>query len=236
MNSGTALERCDAWEQMHLAFFPDYHDRWDTLTEMLDVALTDIDRPRILDLGCGPGGLTRRLAAALPHATIVGLDADSVLIGMANAATPANSAVSYLCALVGQGTAHALSDHAPFDAIVSSAFMHYFSPSGLRTLHRSLHGALTDRGVLITAERFVDDEAPTAVGEDPWRNWWVHTYDLLGEPDARSVGPEAADAREPITFDEYLQIASEAPLVARHRERSRFSTVVLFETSSNHTR
>lgn len=39
-------------------------------------ATKDTDHPVLLDLGCGPGSLSARLADRLPGATIIGLDSD----------------------------------------------------------------------------------------------------------------------------------------------------------------
>lgn len=39
--------------------------------------------PRILDLGCGPGNISFRLAAALPHAPVLGLDGAAAMLALA---------------------------------------------------------------------------------------------------------------------------------------------------------
>lgn len=38
---------------------------------------------RIVDLGCGPGNITFRLAQALPHATVLGLDGSGAMLALA---------------------------------------------------------------------------------------------------------------------------------------------------------
>jgi trans-aconitate methyltransferase len=37
---------------------------------------TERPDPLVIDIGCGPGWLAVRLLARLPHATVIGLDAD----------------------------------------------------------------------------------------------------------------------------------------------------------------
>lgn len=197
---------------MHRVYFPDYDERWRRLIELTREHAAPV--PYVLDLGCGPGTLTRRLAAGLPGAAVVGIDADSLLIMLARRATPPEQQVLFHCARLGTPGTHALLDRlGPFDAIVSSAFMHYFSPSDLARLHRSLRALLAPDGILITAERFADDSAdeqPTdAAGVNPWRRWWTSTHELLDRP--APLGTEGADP-PPSSVAQYLDIAAHADL------------------------
>ncbi|MYT19935.1 methyltransferase domain-containing protein, partial [Streptomyces sp. SID7760] len=41
--------------------------------------------PLLLDLGCGPGSLAARLAARMPAAEVVGVDADPLLLELGRA-------------------------------------------------------------------------------------------------------------------------------------------------------
>ncbi len=91
---------------------------------------------------------------------------------------------------------------APFDAVVSSAFVHYFDPAALTGLNGLCRGLLAADGVLITAERFADHEDAAAASSDasdtlgPWRTWWAET----GAAPSMG-GPEPP----PLTLDAYLR-------------------------------
>lgn len=220
--------RCDAWDAMHRHYFPDYDERWQAVINA--AAAHDLgEAPRILDLGCGPGTLTRQLQEAIPRAQVVGVDADPMLVAMARA-IPTPASLSFLQARIGSPEAGSLlHEVGPFDAIVSSAFVHYFHHRGLIRLHRLCRGIMRDRGILVTAERFAAPPAgrrrPTGVRSpaeapaSPWTTWWNETrtdplimnqagHEVTVAAAAelgRSVGiPSTAVEPPPLTLADYL--------------------------------
>ncbi len=81
------------------------------LVELLDPSPTD----RVLDLGCGTGGMTQRVAEN--GATVVGADSAH---GMVAEAREANPDLSFV-----QGDARALSFTRSFDHVLSNAVLHW---------------------------------------------------------------------------------------------------------------
>ena len=73
---------------------------------------------RIVDLGCGTGGLTAQIAAA--GAEVIGIDASEAMIARATASYPA------LRFEVAKGEDFAIEE--PIDAVFSSAALHWMSP------------------------------------------------------------------------------------------------------------
>lgn len=195
-------ERCDAWDAMHRRYFPDYDERWERVIDLLRTH-ADGRSLRVLDLGCGPGTLTMRLASAIPGLSVIGVDADPLLVEMAQAMSE-NTRAEFACLAIGGEEAPELLHHrAPFDAVVSSAFVHYFDPAALTGLNGLCRGLLADDGVLITAERFADHEdAAASASSDagdtlgPWLTWWAET----GAAPSMG-GPEPP----PLTLDAYLR-------------------------------
>lgn len=205
------LQRCEEWERMHRLYFPDYDERWEKVTDAVRDRAGDRHPQRVLDLGCGPGTLTRRLLGSLPQATVVGVDADPLLIELARRASPRAQGPLFHSMRIGDLAGdEILRGSGPYDAIVSSAFMHYFSPEDLRSVHRMLRSLLGPDGILVTAELFVDDvaqsELPAADGA--WERWWADTDRVMaswpgsfGAARGRAPGEPAP----PLTRDGYLR-------------------------------
>jgi len=116
---------------------------------MRDIVVAHVpgDRPlRLLDLGCGTGSLVFRLADALPHASLVGIDLSRANVDAARRAQarqPSSSArVAFEAADYLEYAA------APFDAIVADGVLHLV-PGETRALARKLAADLRPAGVLV---------------------------------------------------------------------------------------
>ena len=239
MNRRVARERCAAWERMHRHYFPDYHERWQEVIDVLTERYGARDAPRILDLGCGPGTLTHLLHRSLPQATVIGIDADPLLIELARRAHGWGRGLVFhpvrLFHPVSAGDAGgggALQGLGRFDAIVSSAFMHYFDVAALRELHRALRGILRPEGVLLTVELFaetsgdrspVGEEAPAGAEEDPWARWWEQTHALF----PRHPAPLHEEPAPPLTAEAYREVLADSGFTTRESRRTGASRLVV---------
>ena len=101
---------------------PGLYDDRHAFVHQLGVGVVDLLAPqpgeRVLDLGCGTGPLTRRIADA--GADVVGVDASPAMVGRARAAYPD------LRFDVADATTMAFDR--PFDAIFSNAVLHWVRP------------------------------------------------------------------------------------------------------------
>jgi SAM-dependent methyltransferase len=100
---------------------------------------------RILDIGCGTGSLLFRLAEALPHASLVGIDLSDANIRAAKreqTGRPSAARIAFETADYLQYRAHA------FDAIVSDGVLHLV-PGGSDALARQLATDLKPGGVFV---------------------------------------------------------------------------------------
>ncbi len=227
--AAAAQARCDAWDDMHRAYFPDYDERWRLAVDVMRRWTADRLAPRVLDLGCGPGTLTRRLAQALPSAQIVGVDRDPLLIDLARALARGERLSYRRLAVGGEAATAVLRSLAPFDAIVSSAFVHYFDREGLMRLQLLCREILAPGGLLVTVEQFAGDGQTRAKdGGGAWGRWWSETrvHPSLGqrvEPDANVFGA----APPPLTQEVYAEVLAEAGFAeARWMRASGGSAVV----------
>jgi trans-aconitate methyltransferase len=102
------------------------------------VSLVDLLDPkpgeRILDLGCGTGHLTAKIAAT--GARVVGLDHSAEMLAQARAAYPEQEFI--------QGDARDFGFAEPFDAVYSNAVLHWVRPP--EAVVRCVRDALRPRG------------------------------------------------------------------------------------------
>ncbi len=74
----TTSEEIDLLENIFPLIIPKYHEAHDIMAALLDF---DHDREvRLVDLGCGFGGLTRRLLELFPAGVVFGVDADELIL------------------------------------------------------------------------------------------------------------------------------------------------------------
>lgn len=107
---------------------------------------TEVARPRLVDLGCGTGSLTVRLARAFPHADVVGVDADPRLLGLAEGAVSGTTARLLARDLTTPGWADEAGPPAPWDAAVSSTALHWLTPTNSRRSTARWPGACAPEG------------------------------------------------------------------------------------------
>ena len=88
MNWQGWLER---WDAQQRTYVPEREERFAVIADV--VAAVAGDRPRVLDLGCGPGSLSLRLLDRLPGASVVAVDADPVLLTLGRRASDRRRAV-----------------------------------------------------------------------------------------------------------------------------------------------
>ena len=118
---------------------------------------------RVVDLGCGPGTVTRILKSRFPTAAVQGIDSSSAMLAKAREAAPG-------CAFAQADFATWTPDAAP-DLIYSNAALHW--TGGHETLFPRLVGLLAPGGVLAVQMPAMHD-APlrraqeTVAADGPW--------------------------------------------------------------------
>ncbi len=114
--------------------------------------------PLVVDLGCGPGNITLRLAGLFPKARIIGIDgAESMLAVARERAQQQQLQISFLCQNLQEVLRGAGALRGQADLIVSNSLLHHLhqpdllwmvtrdlAAPGCRTLHRDLRRPASD--------------------------------------------------------------------------------------------
>ncbi len=199
---GVSMETAEAWvarwERQQQRYAVDREERFTVITDVVEHATAGRSRPLLLDLGCGPGSLSARLAARLPDAEIVAVDMDPLLLELGR--THHADTARYVDAVIGaDGWTDTLGLDRPLDAAVSTTALHYLPEPVLLDTYRRLAALLRPGGVLVNGDHFPPREAPCArltayVGRrraertgghahEDWGSWWA----------AAARDPELAD-------------------------------------------
>ncbi|WP_327673621.1 class I SAM-dependent methyltransferase [Kitasatospora sp. NBC_00458] len=207
------------WDRQQERYSPDRDERFEVVVDTVGWLLEgrDAPRPRLVDLGCGTGSLTTRLARAFPRAEVVGVDADPLLLGLAEEAVAGTGTRLLARDLTAPGWADEIGPPASWDAVVSSTALHWLTPDELGALYRTLAGRLRPGGILVDADNRPPTDVPALLeltrhlrarrahrtgrrGREDWDGWWKS---VLSAPELAPLAE--ARARSPIasrTFTE----------------------------------
>jgi SAM-dependent methyltransferase len=192
MSRESAAAWIDRWDAQQQAYLPDREERF---TALIDAVADGVGRPDplVLDLGCGPGSLAVRLLDRIPGATVIGVDADPVLLALARAAWAARAGLRFAeLDLRVAGWAGALGLNRPADAAVSTTALHWLRPEALAAMYVEMATVLRAGGLMLDGDHLAEDEttSPTlarlgralvereerrhpAVAEtETWAGWW----------------------------------------------------------------
>jgi SAM-dependent methyltransferase len=163
------LARWDAQQQRHI---PDREERFSAIVDAL--AAFAGPEPRVLDLGCGPGSLSARVLQRLPHATVVAIDTDPVLLAIGRRALGANNHLTFLDSDLRSDWVRTLPSPGPYDAAVSTTALHWLGLEQLVRLYGTLAGVLRPGAVFLDGDRidFDHDQAAIAAGAGEVRPAW----------------------------------------------------------------
>lgn len=176
----------DRWEAQQGAYMPDREERFAVMIDV--VAALCGPAPHVVDLGSGPGSLSRRILDRLPGATVTALDMDPVLLAIGrHALGDMGGRLHWLDADL-RSRWHVPAE-IPVQAAVSTTALHWLQPAALEALYRHLGTVLSPGGVFVNGDNM---EFPAAeprlaaaaravretrepVATDPgesWEGWW----------------------------------------------------------------
>ncbi|MBW9206336.1 class I SAM-dependent methyltransferase [Mumia sp. zg.B17] len=181
-----------SWERQQEAYIAHRETRFDLMLDLVErLSPSGPDRPRILDLACGPGSLSARVLDRFPHADVVAVDLDPLLLtlGRLDHADRERQPTWVRADLRDPGWTGLL-PVAPYDAIVSTTALHWLTDEQLATLYRQLYALLVPDGLFLngdylpasrpwgaiaTVVREIGEsrkDAAISAGADDWETWW----------------------------------------------------------------
>ena len=187
MDRDTARAWVRRWDDQQTRYIADREERFTVIADVVAAATADDAEPLVLDLGCGPGSLSVRLAERFRKATVVGVDQDPVLLALAEIGY--SDVARFVDAdLAAPGWMAGVDLPGPVDAAVSTTALHWIPPERLPELYREVAGLLRPGGVLVNGDNLYDDQPTIArlaasvlearaerVGvtdNEDWGSWW----------------------------------------------------------------
>ncbi len=141
----------DSWDRQQEEFNPDRERRFNAMFEVLRAQVGT--RFTALDLGCGPGSLTRRMLTHFPRARVVAVDYDPVVLRIGQGALGTlGGRLTWVDAKLGRGGWTRSLPTRRVDAALSTTALHWLRPVELRALYRDLHGLLRRGGVFLNGD------------------------------------------------------------------------------------
>lgn len=145
------------WDEQQTAYMPDREERFAAMLDAVEALCGP--KPRVLDLACGTGSITRRLLARLPDATSVALDLDPALLKIAAGTFDGDARVQVVAADLGLPGWRDVVDEAggEFDAVLTATALHWLPEDRVRKLYAEFGALLRPGGVFINADSMADE-------------------------------------------------------------------------------
>jgi SAM-dependent methyltransferase len=196
----------DRWDAQQRTYVPEREERFTIIADVVGAVAGD--RPRVLDLGCGPGSLSLRVLDRFPGASVVAVDADPVLLTLGRRASAGRSAPEWVDADLRSPQWLSAVPAGPYDAVVSTTALHWLPASRLSSFYAEVLSLLRAGGVFADGDHFSysgaglsglakslragwDERAPVPEADD-WAGWWDA---LSAEPSLRETFAERARRR-----------------------------------------
>ncbi|MFA6320937.1 MAG: methyltransferase domain-containing protein [Candidatus Omnitrophota bacterium] len=114
---------------------------------VLTLPFADGKKPKVIDLGCGTGNITKAVKERYPDARVACLDMAQGMIEMAKAKLKNHKDIEYW---VGDIRRYGYSDKP--DAVISSLVLHHLDKKNKKLFYRKIFNALPKGGVFYTAD------------------------------------------------------------------------------------
>ncbi|MFC0531830.1 class I SAM-dependent methyltransferase [Phytohabitans kaempferiae] len=187
------------WDAQQTGYLPRREERFAAIVRTLGAVLGE--RFTVLDLGCGPGSLAKRILDAYPGATAIAVDADPLLLRLGQGALAGyGDRLRWVDADLRDPSWADRLGVERVDAAVSTTALHWLEPGALFALYQRVGELVRPGGVLLNGDNLPYDpgqatherlaaaaterathEAFTVGGVPDWERWWAEASDALAE-------------------------------------------------------
>lgn len=188
MDVNTARTLIERWDHQQERYIADREERFTVIADVVAQVTANDPAPLVLDLGCGPGSMSVRLANRLPKATVVGVDQDPVLLALGRSCYPDLVRFADVDLTV-PGWSTGLGLPGPVDAAVSTTALHWIPADRLGAVYEEAAGLLRPGGVLVNGDNLYDEQPTVAAlaaavldaraaragvtDNEDWTAWWA---------------------------------------------------------------
>lgn len=185
-----------SWEDQQTGYLPRREERFAVMVDTIGRLVGD--DYVALDVGCGPGSLSRRALDTHPNARCVAVDTDPVLLEIGrNTLTDYGDRLRWVDADLREAGWTSTLDLDRFDVAMSTTALHWLDPGALFPLYRDLARLLRPGGVFLNGDNMPYDpwqagldrlaeqamERATADafggrGVPNWERWWTEAAEL----------------------------------------------------------
>ncbi|HNS24471.1 MAG TPA: class I SAM-dependent methyltransferase [Methanobacteriaceae archaeon] len=164
---------------------------------LADLTRTNIQQPRILDLGAGTGLLTSYIYDRHPQGHFTLLDISEEMLNIARDRFKNSHDFTYV---VADYTHHEFRES--FDLIVSSLSIHHLKNQDKQILYQKIYDLLNPGGVFLNADQVL---GPTPATEEEYQRNWMQKLDVgsLSEFD-KNIILDRMQLDKPATLNENL--------------------------------
>lgn len=190
------------FDKMFFRVVPYYEEAMEAIVAAFPFKKTA--KPRIIDMGCGTGNLTKKIATAYPKAEIICLDMAENMLKMSKAKLSKYPNITYW-----QGDIRDFDFKGKYDAIVSSLVMHHVEKKGKLQFYKKLHKVLRPGGIFYNFDILTSGNKPVNdLLYDNWKDYMGHSG-LSPAKYNEMIRRHKVEDR-PVTFEEEMNLLQKA--------------------------
>ncbi|MFF8287893.1 class I SAM-dependent methyltransferase [Streptomyces sp. NPDC016309] len=148
----------DSWDRQQEWYMPDREERFRVMLDMVEALVGPA--PRVLDLACGTGSITKRLFDRFPDAVSTGVDLDPALLTIAEGYFAGDERVTFVRADLTDPRWTAALPYDAYDAVLTATALHWLRTEPLAALYGQLGGLVREGGVFMNADHMRDATTP----------------------------------------------------------------------------